>query len=137
MRIALDTNVVVSGLLAAAGAPARIVDLVASGALSVCHDPRILAEYREVLGRPRFGFSEPAIQGFLQQVVAGGLAVAPVPLPAPLPDPDDAMFLEAALAGAAEALVTGNLRHFPPDRRVGVRILPPREFLAFLGARFT
>ncbi|MGB8368592.1 MAG: PIN domain-containing protein [Verrucomicrobiia bacterium] len=50
----LDTNVVVSGLLQAQGNPAQVLALVLSGAIQICHDERILAEYAEVLTRPRF-----------------------------------------------------------------------------------
>ncbi len=46
MRIVLDTNVVVSGLLNAFGPSAQIVRLVAAGNLDLCYDARILTEYR-------------------------------------------------------------------------------------------
>jgi predicted nucleic acid-binding protein len=53
-----------------------------------------------------------------------------------LPDPDDAPFLEVAIAGGADALVTGNARHFKTrDRRAGVQILEPAAFVAALEAR--
>jgi predicted nucleic acid-binding protein len=42
--VVLDTNVVVSGLLSAAGPPARIVDLVAGGELALLFDDRLLNE---------------------------------------------------------------------------------------------
>ncbi len=58
MKIVLDTNVLVSGLLTPYGAAAEIVRLIASGVLSVCYDTRILLEYQEVLARPKFQFME-------------------------------------------------------------------------------
>src|ERR1043166_6751408 len=54
MKIGLDTNVVVSGLLNSQGNPAKVLTLALAGAVQVCHDKRILAEYREVLVRARF-----------------------------------------------------------------------------------
>ncbi|MDE0448823.1 MAG: PIN domain-containing protein [Spirochaetaceae bacterium] len=54
---------------------------------------------------------------------------APVPLAVRLPDPDDEPFLEVAVAARAEYLVTGNGDHFTPDRRAGVRVVSPREFI--------
>jgi hypothetical protein len=48
---------------------------------------------------------------------------------AALPDPGDEPFLEAALAGAAECLITGNLKDFPASARKGLAVLSPREFL--------
>jgi hypothetical protein len=42
-------------------------------------------------------------------------------------------FLEVAAAGSADALVTGNLKHFKPARgRHGVSILPPAELLRLI-----
>ncbi len=54
MKIILDTNVPVSGLLQSHGDPGRIVALALSEALVVCRDEQNLAEYAEVLARPRF-----------------------------------------------------------------------------------
>jgi predicted nucleic acid-binding protein len=47
MKIVLDTNVVVSGLLQSQGNPAQVLVLALAGAVQVCHDERILAEYAE------------------------------------------------------------------------------------------
>ena len=44
-------------------------------------------------------------------------------------DPDDEVYLATALAGGAEALVTGNRRHFILDRYGPIEILSPRRFL--------
>jgi len=44
MRIVLDTNIVVSGLLQAQGKPAQVLRLALAGAVQICHDERILAE---------------------------------------------------------------------------------------------
>jgi len=129
MRLVLDTNVLVSGLLSPFGPPADIVRLVAVGAVSLCVDARILEEYRVVLARPRFGFDRARVAELLAQVDAEGVRGGPSPLRDRLPDPDDEPFLEVALATAAAALVTGNARHFPPARREGVRVVSPRVFM--------
>lgn len=46
-----------------------------------------------------------------------------------LPDPGDEFLLELAVAGAADAIVTHNVRHFAGVEQFGVRALTPREFL--------
>ena len=46
-----------------------------------------------------------------------------------LPDPGDELLLEVAVAGAADAIVTHNIRHFTGVEQFGVRALTPREFL--------
>src|SRR2546425_7719811 len=53
-RVVVDTNVVVSGLLNEHGFPAAVLFSLASGQLTWCVFPAILAEYRDVLHRPKF-----------------------------------------------------------------------------------
>lgn len=72
MRIVVDTNVLVSGLLSPFGPPGSILGLIAAGRLILCHDARILAEYADVLHRPGFAFAEEDIGALLRQVEAGG-----------------------------------------------------------------
>jgi putative PIN family toxin of toxin-antitoxin system len=57
MRIVLDTNVIVSALLAKESNPSAILQLVLEGVITLCIDDRILAEYGRVLRRPKFPFS--------------------------------------------------------------------------------
>ena len=131
MKVVLDTNVLVSGLLSPFGTCPEIIRMVSAGELRLCFDARILSEYREVLRRPKFQFDEDNIIALVEQIEHHGLTMAPSPLPRPLPDPDDDPFLEVAIAAAAQSLITGNLEHFPAELRQGVRVLSPAEFLAF------
>ena len=56
MKIVLDTNVLVAGLLSPFGPCAQIVRMVSSGDLTLYFDARILSEYSEVLRRSKFRF---------------------------------------------------------------------------------
>jgi putative PIN family toxin of toxin-antitoxin system len=134
--VVLDTNVLVSALLSPFGPPGQILDLVLAGDVCLAYDDRILAEYRQVLARPRFCFEPQAIADLLDYLVATGEPVSARPLTASLPDPYDLPFLEVAAAllssGGAfsgTVLVTGNLRHFPVDRCGSVQVLDPAAFL--------
>jgi putative PIN family toxin of toxin-antitoxin system len=129
MKIVLDTNVLVSGLLQPFGPSGQIVRLVAVGELVLCHDSRILAEYREVLLRKKFRFDPERVEILMEEIRADGIPVAAGPLAIRLPDPDDEPFLEIALAGGAQCLVTGNLKHYPVDTRHGVEVISPRSFI--------
>jgi putative PIN family toxin of toxin-antitoxin system len=129
MKIVLDTNILVSGLLQPFGPSGQIVRLVAVGELVLCHDSRILAEYREVLLRKKFSFDPERVEILLDEIRAGGIPVAARPLAIRLPDPDDEPFLEIALAGGAQCLVTGNIKHYPADARHGVEVISPRSFI--------
>lgn len=129
MKIVLDTNVVVSGLLSPFGPPGEIVRMVTSGAITLCVDARLLSEYAQVLARPRFAFDSDAVAAFLDYLVHSSVTAASVPLIDRLPDEDDEAFLEVAIACSAEHLVTGNLAHFPTEAHAGVSVVSPREFL--------
>lgn len=125
----LDTNVVVSGLMNPRGHPALILNAVLDGRVKMVCDARILAEYRDVLSRPRLKLEPDKIKAFL-----GGLRsqmfVTPVSLPATGPDPDDLIFVEAALATVDRTIVTGNLAHHPPEILHGARVLTPAQATA-------
>ena len=130
MRIVLDTNIVVSGLLQSQGNPAKVLTLALAGAIQPCHDKRILAEYAEVLARPRFKFDPELVREVLNKLETDGLAVeASGGQPLDLPDADDEPFLAVALAGGADFLVTGNLAHFPKEKRRGCTVVSPAEFM--------
>ena len=130
MRIVVDTNVLVSGLLSPHGPPGQIVDGLVAEDLRALFDDRVRDEYRRVLERPKFKFGAREIDDLLDQLVAAGEHVSAHPLAIELPDVDDLPFLEVAVAGSAGALVTGNAKHFPRAVRSGVKVLTPSELVA-------
>lgn len=131
MRVVLDTNVLVAGLLNPPGPCGRLVDLVLDGVARVCVDRRILQEYEEVLRRPRFSFSPATVAEVLDYLRHSADPVAALPLPANLPDPDDLPFLEVAAAAEA-VLVTGNLRDYPKKAAGRVAVVTPAGYLNLL-----
>ena len=131
MKVVLDTNVFVSGLLTPFGSSGEIVRMVFSGELELHIDARILSEYREVLQRKKFDFNKDHINVLLDFIEHYGHFVASSPLEDHLPDPDDEPFLEVAIAGEVKPLITGNAAHFPPQFRKGVDIFAPSEFIEY------
>lgn len=131
MKIVLDTNVLVAGLLSPFGPCGKIVRMVSSGELTLALDARILTEYREVLARPKFRLELGKVTAILDFIEYHGVIVPASPLKYPLPDPDDEPFLEVAVSGRATCLVTGNSAHFPVESCRETMVFSPREFLAF------
>lgn len=126
----MDTNVLVSGLLDVRGVPGQILKLMLVDIFVVLYDDRILHEYIEVLARPKFAFMRQEIDSILDYVVLDGEQVATEILDVLLPDPTDVPFLEVAVAGHADALVTGNVRDFRPKRgHHAVNICSPADLL--------
>ena len=126
-RIVLDTNVLVSAFLNPTGAPAQVLTLLLAGELKLLFDERILAEYAEVLARPRFALDMADVAEVTRQLEADGGRVVASRGAAQLLDEDDLPFLDVALSGKVDALVTGNARHFPEG--LGVVVLSPRALL--------
>lgn len=130
MSIVVDTNTLVSGLLRAGSPPAAVLDLLLSRQVRIAFDERIFAEYADVLGRPELDLPPGQVRTTLDFLWRVGERIRPEALRLRLPDPDDAMFIEVAGSALASALVSGNLRHYPPDQRRGVRVMTPREYVA-------
>jgi len=132
VRVVLDTNVLVSALWNVHGAPAQVLDLVRQGFLSLCADGRIHGEYEEVLSRPDFPFDPGDVATLMRFLRESSEFVAARPLTHRLPDPEDEPFLEVAAQGRVDALVTGNMRHFPKNCRAGVPVMTPDEVIALI-----
>jgi len=130
MRIVLDTNVLISGMINPFGPPGRIVDLLRAGVVNLVVDDRILLEYKDVLCRPdiRKYFSNADRESIVAYLSKNSEFVIPTRQVLNLPDPSDAPFPEAALE-AELLLVTGNTKHFPEKERQGVIVEAPGEFI--------
>jgi len=134
MRVVIDTNVIVSGILNPHGSPGRIVNALLSEVITALYDDRVLEEYREVLLRPTFGFSSSNVETVLDFVESAGEYVSAKPLSLILPDRNDLPFLEVATSGGADALITGNMKHFTPRRgQHSVLVIAPSDFLRRYG----
>ena len=130
MRIVLDTNVLVSAMLTGGGAPDMTLQLVLQSAVTLLADSRILAEYDEVTARPLFALDESERRTLLDTLGAIAEPVVARPLRVALPDPEDRVFVEVAVAEGADAIVTGDVRHFAPRRgTLPVVVLTPRQFV--------
>lgn len=117
IRVVLDTNVVVSAHLNDEGYERYVLDLALAGRIEIVISEEILAEYEDVLCRPKFAISPKQIAKSLRLIRARGRIVKPRQEVTAASDPDDNCFLECAEAGRADYLVTGNKRHFPKKWR--------------------
>jgi putative PIN family toxin of toxin-antitoxin system len=130
--IVLDTNVLVSALITPFGNAARILDMVIRGDLRLLYDDRIISEFREVLLRPKFGFAPGDVETLLDYFETDSVKITPSLINEPLVAKDDIPFLEVAISGKADVLITGNRRHFQTKSKRSLKIMSPEEFLKFL-----
>jgi len=130
VRLVIDTNVIVAALLTPGRTPDRALAVALARGDTLLHDARIVEEYRDVLARPKFRRVDPArTAALLASLLAHGEDLGVVaPWVGALIDADDRAFVEVALAGRADAVVTGNTRHYPTD--LAFAVLSPTELLA-------
>ena len=128
MRVVVDTNVLVAALVHPAGPCGRLLDLVLDGVVEACIDARLIAEYSDVLRRPKFRLSSVDVESVVAFFRQSTIPLSVPPLNVSLPDPDDVPCLEVAAAGNA-FLVTGSRRHFPKQATGSVVVVSPRECL--------
>jgi len=133
LRVVLDTNVVVSGLLHQKGAPATILDAATSKQFRCYISESLLDEYREVLTRDYLGLDQHRAARFIRGLREAAIFVVPRKKVAVARDPDDDRVMECALEAGADFIVTGNIRDFPAQFH-GVRVVTPRDFLFVLGS---
>lgn len=135
MRVVLDTNVLVRAVLSARSSSWRALVLAFKGRLKTIYNAAIMAEYHAVLTRPELGLDPGRVRKVLQRVKKTGRAVTRgrgPPLPSiALPDEDDRPFMQLALNGKAQLILTYNQRDFP--RTVcPVPAITPGELLGLL-----
>lgn len=115
----IDTNVLVSALLSSRedAATVQVVMRMLSGEIVPVYSGAIMAEYREVLRREKFGFSLDTVNYLLSAIGRFGLMIEPCPSGVTLPDMKDLPFYEVVLQKREDGayLVTGNLKHFPHE----------------------
>jgi putative PIN family toxin of toxin-antitoxin system len=130
IRVVLDTNVLVSGLLFA-GPPSRFVPLWRERRIVLLLSKAVFIEYLRVLAYPKFKLSGEEIKALVDEYVlpfAEMVTVAEVPAVI-REDPADDNFLALAAAGRARYIVSGDKHHLALREYRRVRIVTPREFL--------
>jgi putative PIN family toxin of toxin-antitoxin system len=133
MLIVLDTNVLVSALLKQPSNPASVLDSVLEGQVRLAVDQRIFEEYTEVLHRPKLNIQPAHADAILRFIAQSALWVEPEPVAFQLDlvlDQDDLPFGEVAVCSRADALVSGNIKHFMFLSEFGIKVLTPQEFLS-------
>ncbi len=136
MRVVLDSNVILSGLLNAGSSPGRLLRAWGEGRFTLVTSNAQLAELRRVLSYPKLKRRIPKhVSGALiNRLHARAVFVKPARLSISLPDEDDLLILGTAVAGEASWLVTGDKSHLLALKKyAGIRILTPAQAARRLG----
>lgn len=111
----IDTNVFVSALLSRHpdAATVKVISTISENGICPLYNQEIIAEYRDVLSRPKFGFPPQAVESILSKILTTGMLAEGVHSSEYFPDTADVVFYEVALSKEDAYLVTGNTKHFP------------------------
>ena len=129
LRIVLDSNVVISGILFG-GHPGLLLEHALDGSVECFLSLPILDEIREVLQRPKFGLSPDQALTLIEELHDLCHIVTPkAKVQAIAADPDDIMILECASAADAQVIVSGDSHLLDLGNWRGIRILAPSDFV--------
>lgn len=139
MRVVLDTNVLVSGLISPAGSPAEIHQAWRRGDFELVTSEPLLHELVEVLSYPRIRkrlhWSDGQLSDFAELYRATAILVSPTLKLAVSRDSDDDRVLEAAQASHADYIVTGDSDRLTLGDFAGIPILAPADFLKLVAPK--
>ena len=132
MRLVIDTNVLISALLAGTSLPAHLLVLWRGGRFDLLVSVEQLDELMRVTRYPKIRARlVPALAGRLVNDLRGlAVAITDLPMVTASPDSDDNHLLALAEAGSADFLLTGDKRDLLAlERHAGTRIIAVRAFL--------
>ena len=130
LRIVLDTNVIISGILFG-GIPRTILDMLISGKHDFFLSMHIIEEIREVLNRPKFGFDNGNALLVIEELHSLCAIVKPDrSINFIIDDPDDNKILECAVEADADIIISGDSHLLSIGSYKGIKILSPRQFIS-------
>ncbi len=132
MRLVLDTNIVVSGLLWS-NTPSQLIGAGLAGRIDLFTSQVLLLELEDVLPRRKLVRRVAASGLSVGQLVARyallSQSIAPVPIERVSQDPDDDHVLACALAAQADLVVSGDSDLLKLGQYQGIPIVGPAEAL--------
>lgn len=134
MRAVVDTNILLRALIKPQGTVGPVLQRLRNGDYVAVYSEPVLDELLAKLALPRlrdkYHFTDETAADLVALLTLRGELVKPQRKVKLCRDPHDDMFIEAALAGAAEYIVTGDKDLLSLKKFESVRFITPRVFLA-------
>ena len=131
IRVLFDTNIFISAFIFG-GLPRKLLEIARAGLIKLTTSPVLLDELERKLRR-KFNWDEPILaetRNDLEQlcdITSTTQSITHIQA-----DPDDDRVLEAAIAGRADYIVSGDKHLLTLGAYEGIRILTVRQFLDLL-----
>ena len=128
-RVVVDTNVWVSGIVFG-GKPEQVLRYLLEEEAELIISEELITELRQKMTKkfPDYLTKFDRIEASIREDV---MAVSPDKLPTPVSrDPDDDKFIETALTGHADYIISGDKDLLVLGAYQGIKILKPADFLA-------
>lgn len=131
LRVVIDTNHIMSAILSDRGASAKLIDWMSRDEdyFQLLLSSQIWEEYHTVADWLIPTTRQEEKRRILEELYRQAVWIEPTITLQVCRDNSDNRFLECAVAGHAEYLVTKNIKHFPYKQYQNVRIVRIREFL--------
>jgi putative PIN family toxin of toxin-antitoxin system len=141
VRIVLDTNTLVSGVISPGGAPRQLLNAARSQMFDLCSSAVLMAELQDVLSREKFA-TRLAQAGLIPMDIVRELRRmsymnAPTSVPrVVLDDPDDDHVLACAVAAQADLIDSGDKHlHGLGGQYQGIRIVNASVAMQIISVR--
>ncbi len=131
----MDTNVLYAGLRSRHGASFQLLDALWQRKWTLLLSQTVLTEYEEILKRESvaLNLTFQKIDALLDALCALAERRRLSDLWHPvLSESEDEAFAHLAVEAKAGYLITHNVRHLEPVRKLGVNLLEPKDFLAII-----
>jgi len=137
IRVVIDTNNLVSGTIAKRGKSFELLRAWRDGRFELVTSQALIAEFVEVMDRPRiqekYHIEADEVAEMVALVLERAILVAePLQVSVVTADPKDDMFVACALSGGAKYIVSGNHHLLDVKRHKGIRLLTVARFLRLL-----
>jgi putative PIN family toxin of toxin-antitoxin system len=141
LRAVVDTNILVRALIRPQGTVGPVLQRLRQGDYTLLYAPPLLEELVDVLNRPRirhkYKLTPSDIQTVVSLILLRGEPVTPTDHITACRDPKDNKFLEVAIAGQADVIVSGDEDLLVLHPFAGIPILSPVAFLQMLDTDFS
>ena len=132
LRITPDTNTLISAFISE-GNEYKLLKLAKLGKIKIIVSINILKEFKDVISRPKFGFSKEQIKNAFKQILSISEIIVPkIKIKLIKEDSEDNKILECASAGNVDYIVSGDRHLLNLKEYKNIKIIRTFEILKLI-----